>query len=59
MDNKDKAIIWIAYLIIAYIIPLNLYALIAGAVLVGIAIKVIDANFAKIIEALQRIHSRQ
>ena len=59
MDNKDKAIIWITYLVISYIIPLNLYALIAGAVLVGIAIKVIDANFAKIIEALQRIHSRQ
>ncbi len=59
MDTKDKAIVWAAYLIIAYIIPLNLYALIAGAVIVGVAIKIIDGNFAKIVQTIQDFQRRQ
>ena len=46
MDTKDKAIIWVLYLIVAMIIHLNLYAVITGAIIIGIAIKIIDANFA-------------
>lgn len=62
MDTKDKAIIWVLYLIVAMIIPLNLYAVIAGAIIIGIAIKIIDANFTNIIYWLQdrfNINSRQ
>ena len=49
MDTKDKAIIWVLYLI-------------TGAIIIGIAIKIIDANFANIIYWLQErfnINSRQ
>lgn len=53
MDTKDKAIIWVLYLIVAMIIHLNLYAVITGAIIIGIAIKIIDANFANIIYWLQ------
>ena len=49
MDTKDKAIIWVLYLIVAMIMHLNLYAVITGAIIIGIAIKIIDANFANII----------
>lgn len=49
MDTKDKAIIWVLYLIVAMVIHLNLYAVITGAIIIGIAIKIIDANFANII----------
>ena len=49
MDAKDKAIIWTLFLIIAYVIPLNVYGLTIGAVLVGILIKTIDAHFTQII----------
>ena len=59
MDTKDKAIVWAAQLIIAYIIPLKLYALIAGAVIVGVAIKIIDGNFAKIVQTIQDFQRRQ
>ena len=53
MDTKDKAIIWVLYLIVAMIMHLNLYAVITGAIIIGIAIKIIDANFANIIYWLQ------
>ena len=62
MDTKDKAIIWVLYLIVAMIIHLNLYAVITGAIIIGIAIKIIDDNFANIIYWLQErfdINSRQ
>lgn len=62
MDTKDKAIIWVLYLIVAMIMHLNLYAVITGAIIIGIAIKIIDANFASIIYWLQErfdINSRQ
>lgn len=62
MDTKDKAIIWVLYLIVAMIIHLNLYAVITGAIIIGIAIKIIDSNFANIIYWLQErfdINSRQ
>ena len=48
MDTKDKAIIWTLCLIIAYVIPLNVYGLTIGAILVGILIKTIDAHFTQI-----------
>ena len=54
MDTKDKAIIWVLYLIVAMIIHLNLYAVITGAIIIGIAIKIIDTNFANIIYWLQK-----
>lgn len=54
MDTKDKAIIWVLYLIVAMIIHLNLYAVITGAIIIGIAIKIIDANFANIILLVAR-----
>lgn len=53
MDTKDKAIIWVLYLIVAMIMHLNLYAVIIGAIIIGIATKIIDANFANIIYWLQ------
>ena len=62
MDTKDKAIIWVLYLIVAMIMHLNLYAVITGAIIIGIAIEIIDANFANIIYWLQErfdINSRQ
>ena len=62
MDTKDKAIIWVLYLIVAMIMHLNLYAVITGAIIIGRAIKIIDANFANIIYWLQErfdINSRQ
>ena len=59
MDNKDKAIIWILYIILAFVLHLNLYALIIGAVIVGIAVKTIEANFTQIIDFLQSIQTRR
>ena len=59
MDNKDKVIIWALYIILAFVLHLNLYALIIGAVIVGIAIKAIDANFPKIIDFFQNIQPRR
>lgn len=59
MDNKDKAIIWVLYIILAFVLHLNLYALIFGAVIVGIAIKAIDANFSKIIDFFQNVQTRR
>ena len=49
MDTKDKAIIWALYLLVAMIIPLNIYGCVIGAIIVGIIIKVIDAHFTQII----------
>ncbi len=59
MDNKDKVIIWALYIILAFVLHLNLYALIIGAVIVGIAIKAIDANFPKIIDFFQNTQPRR
>ena len=62
MDTKDKAIIWVLYLIVAMVIHLNLYPIITGAINIGIAIKIIYSNFANIIYWLQErfdINSRQ
>ena len=60
MGTKDKAIIWAIYLAIAILLPLNIYGCVIGAIITGIAIKVIDANFANIIHWIQeRIDSRQ
>lgn len=53
MDTKDKAIIWVLYLLVAMAIPLNIYGCIIGAIVVGLAIKVIDANFSNIIHWFQ------
>lgn len=53
MDTKDKAIIWVLYLIVAMVIPLNIYGCVIGAIIVGVAIKLIDANFTNIICWLQ------
>lgn len=59
MDNKDKTIIWILYIILAFVLHLNLYALIIGAVIVGIAVKAADSNFPKIINFFQNIQTRR
>lgn len=59
MDNKDKAIIWILYIIMAFVLHLNLYALIIGAVIVGLAVKAVDSNFPKIINFFQNIQTRR
>lgn len=60
MDTKDKAIIWALYLAIAILLPLNIYGCVIGAIITGVAIKVIDANFANIIHWMQkRTDSRQ
>ena len=60
MDTKDKAIIWALYLAIAIFLPLNIYGCVIGAIITGIAIKIIDTNFASIIHWMQeRTDSRQ
>ena len=60
MDTKDKAIIWAIYLAIAIFLPLNIYGCVIGAVITGVVIKGIDANFSNIIHWMQeRIDSRQ
>ena len=42
MDTKDKAIIWVLYLIVAMIIHLNLYAVITGAIIIGMAVSFLE-----------------